>query len=174
MFFVRYSYDYISMNILKSQAQVDDILGYMSDEFFTSYDIRGKLREGVSLEFAWNVGKAMADWLPTYGKVMVQRAEGAQERLVGAIVEGLRLQGRDVADGASGDKEALISRINDGGLSGGVLVSYDSDQDVCVIELLDDKGQLIVSENGLKDIAASVEAGNFVPSATKGELTAVA
>lgn len=142
----------------------------MSDEYFTSYDIRGKLKEGVSLEFAWNVGKAMADWLPTYGKVAVQRSVGAEERLVGAIVEGLRLQGRDVVDSDSGDKQVLTARIVNDGLSGGVLVSHDIDQDVCVIELLDEKGQLIVSENGLKDISELVGAGNFVPAATKGEL----
>lgn len=146
----------------------------MSDEFFTTYDIRGKVQDGVSLEIAWNIGKALADWLPTYGKVTIIRDEGANERLVGAIIEGLRLQGRDVIDGASGNKEVVIGRIKEAGLSGGVLVSHDIDQDVCVIELFDDKPQLIASTNGLKDIAELVEAGNFVPSATKGELTVIA
>ncbi|MEP6710613.1 MAG: hypothetical protein ABJA64_02755 [Candidatus Saccharibacteria bacterium] len=145
----------------------------MSDEFFTSYDIRGKVQEGASLETAWNIGKALADWLPTYGKVVVVRGDGADERLFGALIEGLRLQGRDVIDGAKGDKDSLINRIKGGGLSGGVLVSHDIDQDVCVIELFDDKAQLIASESGLKAIAELVEAGNFVPSATKGELTAI-
>lgn len=146
----------------------------MSDEFFTSYDIRGKVQDGVSLELAWNIGKALADWLATYGKVTIVRDKGANERLVGAIIEGLRLQGRDVVDGASGDKELLIGRIKEAGLSGGVLVSHDINQDVCVIELYDDKALLITSTNGLKDIAELVEAGNFVPSATKGELTTIA
>jgi len=145
----------------------------MSDEFFTSYDIRGTLKDGASLEFAWNVGKAMADWLPTYGKVTIIRGENADERLFGAIIEGLRLQGRDVVDGSNGNKEMLVSRITDDRLSGGILVSHDSEQDVCVIELFDDKAQQVVSETGLKIIAELVGAGNFVPSATKGELTAI-
>lgn len=146
---------------------------YMSDEFFTSYDIRGKVQEGVSLEVAWNIGKALADWLSTYGKVTVLRGQEADERLCGALIEGLRLQGRDVVDGGIGGKTTIISRITEGGLSGGVLISHDAEQDVCVIELYDDKAQLISSSNGLKEIAELVEGGNFVPAATKGDLTAI-
>ena len=145
----------------------------MTDETFTAYDIRGKIQEGVSLEVAWNIGKALADELATYGKIAILRGDGAAEVLVGAIEEGLRLQGRDVVDHGHGDKVQLAKLINDFGYSGGVFISHDIEQDVCVIELYQEKGQLIVAENGLKDIAELVHAGNFVPAAKKGELTAV-
>lgn len=145
----------------------------MSDETFTAYDIRGKITEGVSLEVAWNIGKALADWLSTYGKITVMRGEGANETLAKALIEGLRLQGRDVLDSGSGSKTNLEERIKDDGLSGGVFVTHDEDQDVCVIELYNDKAQLIVAENGLNEIAEQTHAGNFVPAASKGELTAI-
>ena len=146
----------------------------MSEETFTAYDIRGKITEGVSLEVAWNIGKALADWLSTYGKITIFRGEGANETLVNALIEGLRLQGRDVLDGGTGDKTALAECIKGDGLSGGVFVAHDKDQDVCVIELYNDKSQLIAAENGLNEIAELTQAGNFVPAATKGELVHLA
>ena len=146
----------------------------MSEEAFTAYDIRGKMKEGVSLDVAWNIGKALADWLSTYGVVAIVRGEGANETLVRALTEGLRLQGRDVLDTGVGTKEALLERIKADGLSGGIYVAHDTQDDLCVIELFDEKAQAIVADNGLNMIAELVHAGNFVPAATKGELTAIA
>jgi phosphomannomutase len=146
----------------------------MSEEIFTAYDIRGKVREGVSLEVAWNIGKALADWLSTYGTVAIIRGKDANQTLVDALIEGLRLQGRDVIDAATGDKAALTDLISKDKLSGGVFVAHDSSDDMCVIELYDEKGQLIAAENGLSEISELVNAGNFVPAATKGEFTALA
>lgn len=146
----------------------------MTDETFTAYDIRGKIKEGVSLEVAWNIGKALADWLPTYGTVAVLRGEGADETLVTAVVEGLRLQGRDVLDAGQGDRARLAAQITDDKLSGGVFFTHDAETDVCVIELYDQAAQLIGADNGLSEISELVGAGNFVPAATKGELTATA
>jgi len=146
----------------------------MTDETFTAYDIRGRIHEGVSLELAWNIGKALGDWLSTYGSIAIVRGAGANETLVNAVVEGLRLQGRDVIDGGTGDKSTLANHIQSDGLSGGVFVAHDEQDDVCVIELYDEKAQLIVAENGLSEIGELVRSGNFVPAATKGELTAIA
>lgn len=142
----------------------------MTDETFTAYDIRAKIQDGVSLETAWNIGKALADWLPTSGVVAVLRGQGADERLTGALVEGLRLQGRDVADDGSGEKTVLTEAITARHYSGAIYIAHDSMQDVCVIELYNEKAQLIAAENGLNDIAELVGAGNFVPAAVKGEL----
>lgn len=146
----------------------------MTDETFTAYDIRGKIKEGASLELAWNIGKALADFLPTYGKVAIIHGEAGNHTLVDALVEGLRLQGRDVVNYGHGGKTQLLDHIKQEGYSGGILVDHDSAEDVCVIELYDDKGGLVAAENGLNDIADHVRAGNFVPAAKKGELTAVA
>lgn len=145
----------------------------MTEETFTAYDIRGKIESGVSLEIAWNIGKALADWLSTYAKVAMIRANGADDTLVGALVEGLRLQGRDVVDLGNGGKDALMKQIDDQGLSGGVLVGHDDGDDVCVIELYNEKSELIAAENGLEQISELVGAGNFVPAAEKGELTQI-
>jgi len=106
--------------------------------------------------------------------VTIIRGERANEVLVKALIEGMRLQGRDVLDGGAGTKEMLAERIQKDGLSGGVYVGHDTQEDVCVIELYDEKAQPIVAENGLNAIAELVHAGNFVPAATKGELATIA
>lgn len=146
----------------------------MSDETFTAYDIRGKVTEGVSLEVAWNIGKALADWLSTYGVVAVARGTGANETLTHALVEGMILQGRDVLDTGVNDKQTLLGHIKNEGLSGGIFVTHDEQSDDSVIELYDENGQLISADNGLNAIAELVHAGNFVPAATKGDVTALA
>jgi phosphomannomutase len=145
----------------------------MSDELISNYDIRGTEETGLTVECAWNVGKALADWLPTVGKVAVMYLP-QHKQLADAVVEGLRLQGRDVVDGGNGDKQAAISYVKTAGLSGAVVISYDELEKMTTIELYDDEARLIDSETGLQAIRDLVEAGNFVPAATKGELTQLA
>lgn len=145
----------------------------MSEELISKYDIRGTEETGLTVECAWNVGKALADWLPTTGSVAVMYLP-AHETLARAVVEGLRLQGRNVVDGGHGDKEAAISYIKTSGLSGAAVISFDELEKVITIELYQDDGKIIDSDNGLKEIRELVQSGNFVPAATKGELTYLA
>jgi phosphomannomutase len=145
----------------------------MSDELISNYDIRGTEETGLTVECAWNVGKAVADWLPTAGKVAIMYVPSGKQ-LADAVTEGLRLQGRDVIDGGNGDKEAAVSYIKTAGLSGAVVIGYDELQKVTTIELYQDEAKLIDSETGLRAIRDLVEAGNFVPAAVKGELTQLA
>lgn len=140
----------------------------MSEELITACDIRGTDASGLTVECAWNVGKALADWLPTAGDVAVVYVP-SQKHIADAVVEGLRLQGRNVIDGGVGDKEAAKARVTSGGLSGAAVVGYDDASTMTVIELYREDATRIESE-GLKEIRQLVEAGNFVPAAVKGEL----
>ena len=40
-------------------------LMHMSEELISAFDIRGTEESGLDVECAWNVGKALADWLPS-------------------------------------------------------------------------------------------------------------
>lgn len=158
---------------MKSQLPLYATMDAMSEDLISSYDIRGTEETGLTVECAWNVGKALADWLPTAGKVAVMGIPTGRH-LADAIIEGLRLQGRDVVNGGSGNKEAAISYIKTAGLSGAAVVGFDELEKVMTIELYTDDAKLIDSETGLREIRELVESGNFVPAATKGELTELA
>lgn len=145
----------------------------MSEELISAYDIRGSEKDGLTVELAWNVGKALADWLSSDGGVVVvyvpQRAY-----LSSCVMEGLRLQGRDVIDGGNGDREAAKAYIATHHLAGAAAIGYDELEDVTVIELYNEEGRLVTSETGLREIRNLVEAGNFVPAAKKGEVREIA
>lgn len=145
----------------------------MSEELISAFDIRGTEASGLDIECAWNVGKALADWLPTSGSVVVLSLP-TKKHLAEAVIEGLRLQGRNVVDGGSGDNEAAISHVKTSGFAGAAVVGYDEMEKVTTIALYQESGRLINGETGLKEIRELVEAGNFVPAVVKGELTAIA
>ena len=141
----------------------------MSEELISAYDIRGTKETGLTVECAWNAGKALADWLPEEGDVVVAYIS-SQKVIADGVIEGLRLQGRTVIDAGESEKGFVTSYIVTGGLSGGAIVGFDEMEKVITIELYKDGGTLIDGETGLKGIRALVEAGNFVPAALRGDL----
>jgi hypothetical protein len=141
----------------------------MSEELISACDIRGTEATGLTVECAWNVGKALADWLPTAGSVVVVYLP-TQKHMADAVVEGLRLQGRSVIDGGNGDSDAAKARIKTAGLSGAAVIGYDDVDKMTTIELFGEDAERIESKSGLHEIRQLVEAGNFVPAAVKGEL----
>jgi hypothetical protein len=148
-------------------------MGVMTENMMTDYDIRGTNETELTIECAWNVGKALADWLPTAGHIAVMYA-ASQHNLAKAIIEGARLQGRNVMDGGAGDRSVAAAHIQAGGLSGAAVVGIDELTGASVIELLQETGERIERDTGLSEIAELTDAGNFVPAAVKGELTVIA
>ena len=144
----------------------------MSEDLIKEYCIQGTAESGLDVETAWNVGKALADWLQTAGNVVVVY-DPSQQQLATAIMEGIRLQGRNVVDGGVGGSELAVRHINALGLSGAVTVGFNQETQVISIEIFKEDGMRIEGD-GLSEIHALVEAGNFVPAAVKGELTAIA
>lgn len=141
---------------------------------FSSFDIRGRLDDSLTPEYAWNVGKAFADWLPEDGPITVVSDETAEPKIVHALIEGILLQGRDVVDGGKGDAQRLIEVTADSNPAGSVLISHDNVQGFEIIQLYQENGVAVSSDNGLIELSQLVEAGNFVPAAVKGELTSIA
>ena len=148
-------------------------LMHMSEELINAFDIRGTEETGLNVECAWNVGKALADWLPNDGAVVVVTLPAAAH-LAEAVIEGLRLQGRTVVNGGNGDNEAAIAHVKTSGFAGAAVIGFDEMEKVTTISLYQEDGRLITMETGLKEIRELVQAGNFVPAVTKGELTQIA
>ena len=140
---------------------------------FSGFDIRGRLGENLTIEYVWNVGKGLADWLPEDGRVVVVASPTADPTIVKALTEGLRLQGRNVIDGGQGDKQTLAQITSGAQTAGGALIAHDDLENLETIELYQENATPITADTGLSQIAALVEAGNFVPAAAKGELTSI-
>lgn len=145
----------------------------MSEDLISAFDIRGKEDDGLTVEVAWNVGKALADWLPADGAIAVVYIP-TKQHLAEAVIEGLRLQGRDVVDGGFGNNEAIKAHITTHKLAGGVVVGFDELEKLVTLELYQHEGKLVDNENGLKEIRELVNSGNFVPAVVKGELVQAA
>lgn len=137
---------------------------------FSGFDIRGRIDDSLTPEYAWNVGKAFADWLPTDGPVVVVHQTVAAPSVTKALIEGVRLQGRSVIDGGEGDEQVARELLADRKAAGAFIVGHDDLQSVEFIQLLQENGVGVTSENGLLAISSLVESGNFVPAAVKGEI----
>ena len=146
----------------------------MDTTVFKGFDIRGDAAAGLTTATAWDIGKALADWLPTSGSVAIACGLDGSKLLTDALIEGLRLQGRDVVHIGTCGKIALTEAIIHEGHSGGVLINHDTLSQEETIELYRDAGKLIDRETGLAEIQVLVESGNFVPAAIKGDYTAIA
>lgn len=138
---------------------------------FSTYDIRGRLDESLTVEYAWTVGKAFAEWLPDEGSIVIVSAPGANPSIVHALTEGVLLQGRDVIDLGTADQQALVETVAEKSAAGGMIVGREDVEQMEVITLYDAKGVAITDEMGLTAIEELINAGNFLPAASKGTVT---
>lgn len=144
----------------------------MNAEIFKAYDIRGRVGTELTTELCWNVGKALADWLPEAGAVAVgyDMRPDSQE-LAMAVVEGLRLQGRLVINIGNVSTDMIYFAVGHMGLAGGAMVTASHNPgEYNGIKLCQDGARPIGLESGLAVIRDAVLAGNFVPAAEKGAL----
>lgn len=141
---------------------------------FKSYDIRGKVGSELSMTVARDVGRALADFLPTDGVVAVGRdmrpdsAELAQN-----VIDGLTAQGRDVIDIGEVTSDMIYFAVGSLELAGGAMVtaSHNPGADNG-IKLCREEARPIGMGTGLEDIRDAVLDGRFKDAAKqKGQIT---
>lgn len=137
---------------------------------FSTYDIRGRSGETLTVEYVWNVGKAFAEWIQDEGAVVLVKSPNAIESVGHAFVEGVLLQGRDVIDVKEGDHQAVVNAINENTAVGGAHIAHDDIQNIDIITLFDNTGTAITAESGLTSMSELIDSGNFLPAAVKGTL----
>ena len=121
----------------------------------------------IDIEMAWNIGKAVAEWIAIPGHVVVVYAPLRQNE-ASAVMEGLRLQGRAVADRGSGDL-IVAKRYLAAPCAGAVIVGQVGD--AVTVEVCQANGHVLTGDI-LQRLWEQALAGNFVPAVTKGELIA--
>ena len=140
---------------------------------FSTNDIRGRIDESLTVEYAWTIGKAFAEWLPEDGVVVAVKSADANGPIAHALTEGVLLQGRDIVDAGRGDQLTIVNAIRDNQAAGGYMVSHDGLENMGIITLFDHQGVAVTAERGLMDVEELIEAGNFLPAAEKGEIKAL-
>jgi len=136
----------------------------------TGRDIRGTEETGLTVELAWDMGKALAEWLPGDSGVAVAYVQ-SQEHVADAVIEGLRLQGRAVVSSGVTDVATTKKFALEHNLAAVVVIDFDEATQVTTIELYGEGGKLIDGAGGLGEVLELAKAGNFVPAPDKGELT---
>lgn len=91
---------------------------------FKAYDVRGKVGSELKPEVVTQIGRAVADWLPTEGAVAVgrdMRPDSAE--LAAALIEGLTAGGRDVWDIGEVTSDMIYFATGHNKLAGGVMIT---------------------------------------------------
>lgn len=134
---------------------------------FKAYDIRGKVGTELTAAVARDIGKALADWLPSEGRVAVGRdmrpdsAELAQN-----VIDGLREQGREVVDIGQVTSDMIYFAVGHLKLAGGAMITASHNPgEYNGIKLCREEAKPIGQDTGLFDIRDKVLAGDFKPPA---------
>lgn len=140
---------------------------------FKAYDIRGKVGSELSVDVARSVGKAFADWLPEEGAVAVgrdMRPDSAE--LAGAVIEGLRTQGRNVIDIGQVTSDMIYFAVGHLKLAGGAMVTASHNPgEYNGIKLCREEARPVGQDSGLLEVRDAVLNSTFKPAAaTQGSV----
>lgn len=142
------------------------------DAIFLAYDIRGKVPEQLNSRAAYLIGKALADFLPTAGAVVIgrdMRADSAE--LADNLAEGIMEQGRDVIDIGQVTSDMIYFGVGSLNTAGGAMITASHNPGgYNGIKLVREGAQGISIESGLEKIKHSAQSETFNASNRKGQL----
>jgi len=146
----------------------------MDTTIFKAYDVRGKVGSQLNDEICKQIGMAFADWLPAKGAVAVghdMRPDSSQ--LASQVIDGLRVQGRDVIDIGQVTSDMIYFAVGKYDLAGGAVVTASHNPgEYNGIKLYRDKVVPVGLDSGLEQIRDAAATANFKPSAdTPGSVT---
>ena len=134
---------------------------------FSAYDIRGRIGETLTVEYAWTAGKAFSDWLTNEGPVVIVTTKDASNEIKHALIEGVLLLGRDVVD--YGERDQLVpADVTENKAAGAVVISHDGVQNLEILTFYNVHGVAVTADSGLTEISGLIDADNFLPAVKKG------
>jgi phosphomannomutase len=144
----------------------------IAKEVFKAYDIRGKVGPELTEDLLERVGRALAVWLPEAGTVAVgrdMRPDSAQ--LAGALIQGLRAQGRDVMDIGEVTSDMIYFAAGHYGLAGGAVVTASHNPgEYNGVKLCREAAKPIGIDTGLAEIR-DLAGKNEWPESPEGSVT---
>jgi phosphomannomutase len=144
----------------------------VNPDIFRAYDIRGKSGTELTAEACWQAGQAFADWLPSEGPVAVGHDMRVDSRqFAEAVIEGLRLQGREVWDIGLVTTDMIYFTVGKFSLAGGAMVTAShSPGEYNGVKLCREEAKPVGIDTGLAEIRDAALAGNLEPAPEKGKI----
>ena len=143
------------------------------DSIFKAYDIRGRVGSELTPAVAETVGQAFAAWLPDAGAVAVGRdMRPDSQELAGALIKGLRAQGRDVLDIGEVTSDMIYFAVGHFGLAGGAVVTASHNPgEYNGIKFCREEAKPVGQDSGLFEVRDLAAKDSFTKAAKPGNLT---
>ncbi|SFR46461.1 phosphomannomutase [Litoreibacter janthinus] len=140
---------------------------------FKSYDVRGRLGDELNEEICYGIGRGFARSIDPGSVVIGYDIRPTSKALAGQLAEGLRDEGVDVIDiGLCGTEEVYFATSHFEAGGGLMVTASHNPIDYNGIKMVRAGSRPISSADGLGEIQALVEAGNFGPAKERGRLQA--
>jgi phosphomannomutase len=129
---------------------------------FKAYDLRGRIPDELNEEVAYRVGRGYAQFLSARRVVVGRDIRLSSASLTEALCRGLTDSGVDVDDIGVCGTEGVYFATFDGGYDGGIMVTASHNpSDYNGMKFVREQSKPISGDNGLQQIRALAEAGEF-------------
>lgn len=140
---------------------------------FKAYDLRGRIPDELNPEIAYRVARAYAKFLSAKTVCVGRDIRASSEELAQAVMRGLIDSGVSVTDIGLCGTEGVYYATDALKLDGGIMITASHNPpDYNGMKFVREGSRPISGDNGLKDIKALAEAGQFADS-PKGSIKAV-
>ena len=138
---------------------------------FKSYDVRGRLGDELNEDICYGIGRGFARSIEPGTVVIGYDIRPTSKSLAGQLAEGLRDEGVNVIDiGLCGTEEVYFATSHYEAGGGLMVTASHNPIDYNGIKMVRAGSRPISAADGLGDIQALVEAGNFGPVKERGTL----
>jgi phosphomannomutase len=142
---------------------------------FKAYDVRGRVPEDLNEDIAYRIGRAYAAFIAPKQVAVGYDIRESSPALRDALSRGLTDSGVDVMDIGMGGTELIYFATAHYGLGGGLMVTASHNPpNYNGIKMVREESRPLSSDNGLEDIRALAEAGQFSACEKKGQIKPLA
>lgn len=140
---------------------------------FKAYDVRGVVPDQLNEDVCERIGRATAQFLGASTIVVGRDIRHSSETLKDALSRGLIAAGVRVLDlGQCGTEEVYFATSHFGADGGIMVTASHNPAEYNGLKFVREQSKPISGDNGLNEIRALAEAGDFEDAATPGELVA--
>ncbi|UTW46719.1 phosphomannomutase [bacterium SCSIO 12696] len=141
---------------------------------FKAYDVRGRVPDELNVDVAYRIGRATAQFLGAQCMVVGHDIRLTSPELCDALVHGLREGGVNVTHIGQCGTEEIYFATSHGGFDGGIVVTASHNpMDYNGMKFVREQSRPISGDNGLLEIKALAEKGDFSPVGDLGSLERV-